>query len=147
MTIAGFNLKKILVEKKGLVRGEVKVDSKINISDIKKQDIKITSGKDVISFEFDFIITYLNIDNKNNIAEVLFEGNVLYLGNPKETKKILDEWKKKNIPTEIRVKIMNTILTKCNIKALVLEEDLGLPAHIPLPKFGSKEKETKPKKK
>ncbi len=144
--IIGFNLKKILIERKGLVRGEVKVNTRMNINDIKKQPIKITSGKDVLSFDFDFSIFYKGVsDHIGDVADIIFEGNILYLTDPKETKKILEEWKKKEIPQDIRVRILNTILAKCNIKALVLEEDMGLPSHIPLPKFKTKQKKEKKK--
>jgi len=148
MAIIGFNLKKILVERKGLVRGEVKVNARMNITDVKKQQVKITSGKDVLSFDFDFAIFYKGVsDHVGNIADIIFEGNVLYLVDPKESKKVLDEWKNKQIPQELKVRLLNTILAKCNIKALVLEEDMGLPAHIPLPKFKVKAKKEEVKEK
>ncbi|UZE93743.1 MAG: hypothetical protein IB618_03170 [Candidatus Pacearchaeota archaeon] len=149
MAIIGFNIKKILVERKKLVRGEVKVNTKMNITDVKKQPVKITKGKDVLSFDFDFAIFYKGVaDHIGGVADIIFEGNVLYLTDPKDTTQILDAWKKKEIPADVRIRILNTILAKCNIKALVLEEDLGLPPHIPLPRFQEKgKKEEKPKKK
>lgn len=140
MTVIGFNLKKILVERKTLVRGNVKVGTKLNILDLKEEKAKIMNDKDVLSCDFEFIIQYTGIENnKGDVADVIFEGNVLYLVDPKETKKIVEGWKKKDIPQEMRVKIMNTILAKCNVKALVLEDEIGLPPHLPLPKFKKKE--------
>ena len=153
MAIVGFNLKKILVERKGSVRGEVKVNTNMNILKIEKHDVEITKGKDVLSFEFSFTISYVSVaDHTGNIADILFEGNVLYLAEPKETKEILDGWKNKEIPEDVRIRILNIILTKCNAKALVFEDDLGLPPHLPLPKFGKpqekqEKQETKTKKK
>lgn len=139
MAVIGFNLKKILVERKGLVRGEVKVGTKMNIVNVKKEETKIITGKNVLALDFEFIIKYMGVeDSIGNVANINFEGTVLYLIDPKETKKILEDWKKKELPEELKLKVLNTILAKCNIKALVLEEDLGLPPHIPLPKFKGK---------
>lgn len=136
MAVIGFNLKKIIVERKGLVRGEVKVSTKMNIIGVSKEETKIIAGKDVLSLDFEFIIKYHSVvDSIGEVADISFEGSVLYLVDPKETKKILDDWKNKELPEDLRLKVMNTILAKCNIKALVLEEDIGLPPHIPLPKF------------
>ncbi len=150
MTIVGFNLKKILIERKGLVRGEVKVNTNMNILKIEKHAVEIAKAKDVLSFEFSFTISYVGVtDHKGNIADLLFEGDVLYLTEPKEVKEILEGWKKKEIPEDVRIRILNTILTKCNAKALVFEDDLGLPPHLPLPKFGKQQEkqETKTNKK
>lgn len=148
MVVIGFNLKKILVERKALVRGEVKVNTRMNILDVKKEDIKLTAGKDVIKFDFEFMISYVGVaDHTGHIADLGFEGEVLYLVDPKDTKKILEDWKKKDIEEQVRFKVLNTILAKCNLKALVLEEELGLPSHIPLPRLGKKEKGKEEKKK
>jgi hypothetical protein len=41
----------------------------------------------------------------------------------------------KKIPDKMRVPIFNFIMSKCNIKALSLEDDLNLPYHIPMPRL------------
>ena len=51
-----------------------------------------------------------------------------------KTKLILDGWKKdKQLPKDLAPKILNTILAKCNIKALNLTQEVNLPPHIRLP--------------
>ena len=53
----------------------------------------------------------------------------------KKTKEILASWKKdKKVPKELMAGLLNTILTKCNIQALILSQEINLPAPIPLPK-------------
>jgi hypothetical protein len=44
--------------------------------------------------------------------------------------------------------ILNTVLTKCNIEALILSQEVNLPSPIPLPKVkvDSAEDTEKPKK-
>lgn len=143
MAVIGFNLTKILVERKGPIKGAVKVNTKINVTDIKKEDITIAQGKDVMNFNFNFAIEYSSTSNNSKVADISFEGKILYLVDPKDTKKILEDWKNKKIADEIRIPIFNTMLAKCNIKALVLEEDLGLPSHIPLPSFKGKQEKKK----
>ncbi|MCX8193776.1 MAG: hypothetical protein N3G19_00190 [Candidatus Pacearchaeota archaeon] len=140
MVVIGFNLKKLSVERKGIVRGSLRVNTKMNILDLKKEDVKLTAGKDVLNFSFEFIINYIGVaDHTGHVADLIFKGEVLYLVDPKDTKKILDDWKKKEIPEDIKFRVLNTILTKCNLKALILEDELGLPPHIKLPRLVKKE--------
>lgn len=139
MTIIGFNLKKILVERKSLVRGGVKVNTKTKITTV-EEDSKIISGKDTISFGFEFFIDYFKMDDaKKELAKLSFDGNIIAVVDPKETKKIVEGWKKEELPMDLRLSILNAIVAKCTVKALALEEEFGLPPHIQLPKF----KETK----
>ena len=41
----------------------------------------------------------------------------------------------KKIVEELRLKVSNMIWVRCNIKAFLLEEEIGLPVHIPLPRL------------
>jgi hypothetical protein len=51
-----------------------------------------------------------------------------------KNKKILEEWKKdKKLNEEISALVFNTILARCNVKALNLAQDVGLPPHFRLP--------------
>ncbi len=127
--VIGFNLKKISVERKGEIKGKIEIKSNIDILDIKRENIDISKDKDVLGFLFSFTINY-----EPKIADLVFEGNVLLLMEPAESKDVLKRWKKKQTPADLRLMLFNTILTKCNIKALELEEDLNLPPHLPLPK-------------
>ncbi len=128
--IIGFNLKKISAERKENIKTKVEIKSNIDILDIKKEVIDISKDKEVLSFTFNFAINY-----EPKIANLAFEGNVLLLVEPAEAKDILKRWKKKLTSQDIRLIIFNTIMTRCNIKALELEENIGLPSHIPLPKL------------
>ncbi|MBI2658791.1 hypothetical protein HYX05_01660 [Candidatus Woesearchaeota archaeon] len=54
---------------------------------------------------------------------------------PKKIKELLASWKKdKKVPKELMAGLLNTILTKCNIQALILSQEINLPAPIPMPK-------------
>lgn len=140
MTIAGFNLKKILVERKSNLQGELKINTKMDLIDLKKEEVKLMQAKDIINFNFQFSIQYFAVKNQAEVAEITFNGDVIYVADPKDSKKIMDEWKNKKIDENIKTQVLNTILLKCNLKALLLEDELGLPPHLPLPRFKSEEK-------
>jgi hypothetical protein len=126
MKIIGFNFKKINIERKEQKKGQVQINTNIDVPEIKKEKIDIAG--EVLRISFKYSINY-----SPKIADIVFEGNLLFI--PDDIKKILKEWKKKKISQEIKIPIFNFIMSKCNIKALQLEEDFGLPPHIPLPKI------------
>ena len=47
--------------------------------------------------------------------------------------------KDKKIPKEVMTPVLNNILAKSNVEALVLSRELNLPPPIPLPKVEVKE--------
>ena len=65
-----------------------------------------------------------------------FIVNSIPLLKKNKVKEVLDGWKKdKKLPKEIMTTILNSVLTKCNIQALILSEQINLPPPIPLPKL------------
>ena len=107
MTIVGFNLEKISVEKKAPVKG-VNIDVKNNVT------IKEIYSPD--------------------IGNITINGNVLYLASNKKSKEILKLWdKEKKLTKEIAPEILNTILMRCSIKTLNLAQEVNLPPNISLP--------------
>jgi hypothetical protein len=134
MAIAGFGFKKILAERYESSKGNIKVDAKLNIKEIKEEDLKLTD-KEALKITFSFLIDY-----SPKFAEILFEGEVLFVEDSKKIKKILDLWKDKKIEEEMRLIVFNFLITKCSIKALAIEEELGLPFHLPLPRMKSEKK-------
>ena len=77
------------------------------------------------------------------ISEILFEGNVLDLRDDKTVDEIFKGWSKdKKLPDSFTEPIVNTILNRCNVQALIMSKELNLPPPIPMPKVGV----SKPKK-
>ena len=69
------------------------------------------------------------------MGSIMFEGEILYHEDPKKVKEIIADWKKdKKLPKELMALMLNTILSKCNIQALILSQEVNLPSPIPLPK-------------
>jgi hypothetical protein len=132
MKIIGFNLTKISVERKDKLEGELEIKQNINVDDIIKEKIEIAK-EEAVKIKFTFSINY-----EPNLATVEFKGHVLTMPEKEETKKILKEWKNKKIPDEVRVGLFNFIMSKCNIKALSLEDEMNLPTHVQMPKISPK---------
>ena len=129
--IVGFGFTKLSAEKKEAAKGKIDINNNVSIKDVVEDDL--TLGKDkqnVIKFIFEFTSNY-----EPSIGKILFEGELLYLEEPKKVKELLSGWKKdKKIPKEIMAGLLNSILTKCNIQALILSQEINLPAPIPMPK-------------
>ena len=136
MTIVGFYFTKIEAIKKDGVKGKINIANNVSITDVKENETSFgTETQKGITFTFKFTSKY-----SPEAGEINLEGTVLYMDTKENTKKILTSWKKeKKLDKEVMKSILNTILTKSNIQALILSKDINLPPPIPLPKVESKE--------
>ncbi len=134
--IIGFNFKKINIEKKNSITGKVDINNNVLVKDVKENDFSMGKQKQKgLSFIFEFTSKY-----EPDIGSLLFEGEVLYLGEAKQNEELLKEWKKsKTIPKELMAEVIDTVLTRCNIEALILSRDINLPPPVPLPKVKREE--------
>ena len=132
MTIVGFNFTKIEAERKEGIKGKINVNNNVAIKEVEEKKISLANDKQkVLSFTFEFTAKY-----DPNIGSIKFVGNVLFMEETKKAKDLLDGWKKdKKLPKDIMPIILNTVLTKCNIQALILSEQINLPPPIPMPKL------------
>ncbi|MBW2976350.1 hypothetical protein KY347_02805 [Candidatus Woesearchaeota archaeon] len=131
MAIIGFNFTKIDAEKKEAAKGNISINNNVSIKEVKEKNLSLGNEKQkVLSFTFDFAAKY-----DPNVGSINLIGDVLYMEDSKKVKEILDGWKKdKRLPKEIMTHILNTVLSKCNVQALILSEQINLPPPIPLPK-------------
>lgn len=129
--IVGFGFTKITAEKKTSVHGKVDVNNNISIKSIETTDFSLVKKKqDALKFIFEFMSKY-----EPSLGSIVFEGEIIYVDEPKNTKEILDYWnKEKKIKNEIMASILNAILSKCNIQALIISQEINLPPPIPMPK-------------
>ena len=136
MTIVGFNFTKISATKASPIKGKISVKNKVSISDVEKYEISLGKGKQAgARFIFKYVSMY-----EPKIGEIDLEGDCLYLGDAKEVKALLDEWKKnKKVSQHVMGPVLNTILAKCNIQALVMSKDVNLPPSVQLPKVQIKQ--------
>jgi len=133
MKLAGFNFTKIDAEKKKDSYKDLKVETKIDILEIKEVNSDLIKSKeDFLGVKFIYTINY-----DPSIANIEFNGNILLALDPKKAKEILKEWKKKKFSQEFQLTVFNLILKKSSIRALQLEEELNLPSHFRLPYISS----------
>jgi len=136
MPIVGFNFDKVLVEKLSPIEGQVKVKRDLLIKDIKKQELSLGSKKkeELLKFDFEFSVKY-----EPKIGNIMIDGHILFIDEPSELKKIFDSWKKnKDLAPNLMALLLNTALMRCNIKALSMIQDVGLPPHLQLPTINPK---------
>jgi len=134
MPILGMNFTKINAERKSPLRGKININNNIAITDVKKQDLKVQNQESAI-IEFEFIATY-----DPNIGEITIKGDTVVVEEPKKIGEILNQWKKdKKLPEDILSQVMNNLLTKCNIEALIIGREVGLPPTLNMPKVKVKE--------
>ena len=138
MRLIGFNFTKISIEKpnSSLPADNLKVNTEIDVSEIKKIDLNVVEIKgEAIESKFSYKVKY-----EPEFANVDLEGRIIFSADLKMAKEILKEWKNKKMPEEFRLFLFNIILKKSTLKALQLEEELGLPLHLPMPSFRKEEK-------
>ena len=130
--IVGFGFTKLNAQKGEPAKGKIDISNNVSIKDVKEDSFTLGSEKDqnVLRFIFEFTSKY-----EPNVGSILFEGEILYLEGSKKAKEILSSWKKdKKLPKEIMTGLLNTILIKCNVQALILSQEINLPPPIPMPK-------------
>ena len=129
MKLLGLSFTKINGEKHSEVPQDVKINSKIDVlkvSSVKSDNFRFK--EDVLAVKF-----FLGLDYAPNCASLEIEGNLLLGVDPKKAKEVLKDWEKKEIPEEFRLALFNIIMRKSSLKALQIEDDLGLPPHITFP--------------
>jgi len=137
MTIVGFNFSSIEVKRESAPKGQVNVSNNVAIKDIEETKFPIGKEKQTaLKFSFEFTSKY-----EPKIGNVTLGGSLLFIAENEKVKKVLEEWKKdKSVAADIMKGILNTILAKGNILALILSQEVNLPPPIPLPKVNVQEK-------
>ncbi|VVB81345.1 Uncharacterised protein [uncultured archaeon] len=131
MPIVGMQYDKIVIEKYAPVKGKVQVNNNVSLKDVEKVDLTVGTGKQsAIKFHFEFAAKY-----EPKIADIILTGYITFFEKPETIKEITEEWKKdKKIPKEVMSNILNTVLAKCNVEAILFAREVNLPPPIPLPK-------------
>lgn len=136
MRIIGLNFTKILAEKSPDFK-LAEINTNIEFEDIAKEDVGLPKeDSESLKITFKFSVNYSDKEKKDSKkGEVVFQGNILLLASKEESKELLKSWKKKELPDQFRISLFNFLLQKCSLRALQLEEEIGLPLHFPLPQL------------
>jgi hypothetical protein len=130
MAIIGFSFTKVFGEKRAPIHGQVSVNNNVAIVDVSDANITMAQSKKGVKVHFSYDSKY-----EPGIGILQFEGDVVLLEDAKFAEEILASWKEsKTVPKGLMMGLLNHVLERANIQALILSRDLGLPAPIPLPK-------------
>jgi len=136
VTIVGFNFTKISAEKTSPIKGKININNKAVIKDVTEADLSLGKDKQKgVKFIFNYSAIY-----EPKVGKVELEGDLLYLDEDAAVKEILDGWKKdKKVPQNVMGSVLNAVLTKSNIQALIVSRDVALPPSVQLPKVNIKQ--------
>ena len=135
MKILGLNFTKLNAEKFSVETKGVKIDTHIDLSEIREVKSDFFSPKEkVLGIKFSYEINY-----EPNFAKIKLAGNILVSIDEPIFSQVLEGWKTKDLPEEFRLGIFNLILKKSSLKALQLEEELNIPLHIAMPFLKAKD--------
>ncbi|MBW2999490.1 hypothetical protein KY339_02355 [Candidatus Woesearchaeota archaeon] len=130
MAIIAFNFTSMNVERKQAVKGKLSINNNVTITDVSEANLALGTGKqNSLKFTFEFVSKY-----EPKIGEIKLKGELVDVQDEKKVDEVMKQWKKeKKIPSETAKPVLQTILTKCNIQALILSKDINLPPPIKLP--------------
>jgi len=139
MTILGMSFTKIDIEKKASMKGKVSINNNVTIKYVSAMDVSMGKVKqNAIKFGFEFSSKY-----EPGFGHINLTGELIYMaGDEKKTKELVDGWKKdKKMPPEIMTPVMNNILSKSNMEAIILSREINLPPPLPMPKVSAQKKD------
>ncbi len=128
MPIIGMNFKSMEAkrEKKG-AGGEIKVNSTPKITGMKEMNIA-SLNKKALNMSFEFLTKY-----DPDIAEIRIGGEIVYLA--EKNGPILNQWKKKkSLPENVSVEVLNHLFRRCLLKIAYMADDLQLPPPVQIPR-------------
>ena len=116
------------------IKGEIKVNSTPKITDVKEVSISALGDKKALSLSFEFLTKY-----DPDLAEIKINGEVVYMA--EKNAPVLSEWKKKkSLPEDISVEVLNQLFRRCLLKIANMAEDLQLPPPMQIPRVKAPEK-------
>lgn len=148
MQVIGFQFTKINAEKSPEFKRGVSNRMNIEFLNLEKQGTSIIPEKEGIIIKFQYSLDYYLQEKKKDeiLANLKFEGDIIIAADKDESKDIFQAWKKKKLPDQFKIILFNIILKKCTTKALVLEEEINLPSHMPMPRVSPSQPATEENK-
>lgn len=140
MAIVGFSFTKISAERKEIPRGKLGIKNNVSVKDVAKTELFLGSMKqNGLKIIFEFKSVY-----EPKIGEIVLEGEILDMEDEKIVEDVLKGWKKnKKLPDGLMNMVVNSLLNKCNIQALIMSKELNMPPPIPLPRVGQQQPQQK----
>jgi len=135
MPVVAFNFTKISAEKTAGKSGQVNVKNSVKIKDAAKTKLALgPQSQEVLRVVFEFTSTY-----EPGMGSIVMEGEVIHMDKPEKIDAMIKAWQKDNqLPRADSRPIINHLLSKCNVEAILLSRELNLPSPIELPRIASK---------
>lgn len=135
MTIVGMNFTKIVAERKREANEKINISNNISIANVEKSEVAFgVKSQQGLKISFLFHTIY-----DPDFGSIELHGNLLYLADENDVEEIYADWSKaKKLSADVMKPVLNAVLGKCNIEALVLSRDLTLPPPVPLPRVNVK---------
>jgi len=150
MQIIGFNFTRISAERHPGYKGKIAISTNIEFPLIEKEKVEIIKDSETYKIDFKLSIVYSDTEQKEEkekskkdlqkMGEVIFQGNMILALQKEDPKEISKALKKSDMPLSMKEYFLNLVLKKCTTKALDLEDQIGLPLHMPLPQVKIQEK-------
>lgn len=133
MAIVGFNFSKLFAEQHKAAKGNLKISTNVKFESVEKTTLALGDDKSTLKVAFTYTVAY---DPK--VGSIELQGDLLFMQDVKLIEAVLAEWdKKKTLPAKVSKVLVNNIMQKCTIQALIMTKDIGLPPPMPLPKVKS----------
>lgn len=140
MQIIGFNLTKMSAEKSP-EKHSSRPSIGIEFTNLEKEKVEILKEGEAIKLSFKHSIIYEDAEKKDSEKKkesngsVIFEGIIILSVTKEESKEINKSWKKQQLPSNMNLALFNFILRRCTPKAVALQDEIGLPISVPIPKI------------
>ncbi len=135
MTLVGFNLTKINAERKPVSEHNVRIENNVGVTDVKEAK-NIDAKKTLVRYSFDFTCKY-----EPGLGQIQIQGELLEMYDKEFGAQIIDHWnKEKKVHRDVLSNVLNHVLGRSNIQAIIISRELGLPSPVQMPKV-----EVKPK--
>ena len=129
MKVIGFNFTRLSAERLKDSVEEMKISTELDFPEIKAAKSPFLKIKEeLLEAKFDYKVNY-----EPGLAKVVIQGKVLFSVEEKVANEVLKQWKKKSLPEDFRILLVNVVMRKSALKALTLCDELNLPIHVPLP--------------
>ena len=132
MPIIGFGFDKIDAEKLAKLSPNISIKTDLGVTALETDEIQVGSDKkEILRVHFEFSVEYAP-----KVGKIVLGGYLLYTDSPKALSDLQKKWKKKeNFPMDFIMPVINEVVRKCNITALSLSQEVGLPPHLKMPKL------------
>lgn len=127
MTVIGFNFSKISAVRNKAPKGKININRSCKPTSV--EETTIGGGQKALRYTFTFSVEY-----KPEIGSMEFEGTLVEIVNKEEHQAVLDAWSEnEQLPPKSLERVMNNLLDRCHVEAILMSKELGIPPPVKLP--------------